>query len=637
MKTRPFIIIVAVLLSLPAALAQPTIQTQPKDASVSLGATVQFKVSANSTSPPIAYQWWLHDAAIDKLANPSAGTSLLSLTNVTAISAGPYAVVVSDASGLSVASRVASLRVDRAFTKITTGSIVTDRGDFQSAGWADYDRDGYPDVFAANNGNNALYRNNHDGTFTKVTGDAVVQNASPSSSSVWGDYDNDGTPDVFVANFAGQNNLLYRNNGNGTFTRITSGVRGTIANDGGNSAGCSWGDFDNDGFLDLFTANLGEKNFLYRNQCDGTFTKIKSGAIVSDVGQSFGCPWADYDNDGSLDLFVGNDGNNFLYRNQGNGSFVRVTNSVVARDAIGSDGSAWADYDNDGDLDLFVTNLKGTGNGLYQNLGGGTLVKVTNTVVTLEKRVSTSCAWGDYDNDGFIDLFVACGAGALVNNLLYYNNSDGTFSKVTEGSLVNDGGASLGCAWADYDNEGFLDLFVANGAVNGATQSNFLYRNNGNTNGWIKVKLVGTASNRDALGAKVRVRATVGGRDLWQLREISSGDGFSGNSLIAHFGLGEATHVTTLRIEWPSGALQELTNVPARQFLTVSEPARLYVLGTGVFRIQSWKDQAFEVQASEDIEGPWSPLTTLTNLAGTLDYTDATARLTQRFYRVKSR
>jgi enediyne biosynthesis protein E4 len=638
MKTISFIVFVAVLQSLLSALAQPALSRQPTDASVSLGATAQFRVTANSASLPIAYRWWFNEAAINTLANPSAAKNLLSLTNVTAASTGPYFVVVSDASGLSVTSRVASLTVDRAFTKITTGSIVTDRGDWQAAGWADYDGDGYLDVFVANIGTNALYHNNQDGTFTRITGDAVAKSAFSSSSFVWGDYDNDGNPDLFVATYSGQNNLLYRNNGMGTFTRITNNVRGTIVNDGGNSSACSWGDYDQDGFLDLLAANWGEKSFLYRNQGDGTFTKITSGPVVSVVGNSYGCPWADYDNDGDLDLFVGNDGNNFLYQNQGNGSFVRITNSVVVRDAKGSDGSAWADYDHDGNLDLFVTNLGGTGNALYQNRGSGTLAKVTNTVVTLDKVVSTSCSWGDYDNDGFIDLFVACGAGALVNNLLYHNNGDGTFGKVTEGSLVNDGGASLGCAWADYDNDGFLDLFIANGAVNGETQSNFLYRNNGNTNGWLKVKLVGTASNRDAIGAKVSVRATVGGRDIRQLREISSGDGFSGNSAVAHFGLGDATKVTTLRIEWPSGALQEMTDVASRQFLTVSEPARLHVLGAGVFRIQSWKGQAFEVQASEDVEGPWSPLTTVTNLTGTLDYTDATAtRLAQRFYRVKSR
>jgi hypothetical protein len=638
MTIKPFIAMAALLPSSIPALAQPTIQAQPKDASVSLGATVRLGVSANSTSPPIAYQWWFKNAAISALANPSAANNILSLTNVTGASEGPYWVVIADASGLSVTSRVASLRVDRAFTKVTTGRIVTDLGDWQSPAWADYDADGFLDLFIGGIGSDALYRNNRDGTFTRVSSaDVGLQNASTMSAVVWGDYDNDGDPDLFVAAYSGQNNLLYQNNGNGTFTRITSARRGTIVNDGGNSVGCSWGDFNNDGFLDLFVSNYGEKNFLYRNQGDGTFAKITSGPIASDVGAAWGCPWADYDNDGDLDLFVTNGGDNFLYQNQGDGTFRRVLNNAVVYDAQGADGAAWADYDNDGDLDLFITNLEGGGNYLYQNRGGGTLAKVTNTALALDRRASTSCAWGDYDNDGFLDLFVTCGAGTSVNELLYHNNGDGTFSKVTEGSLVNDGGANYACSWVDYDNDGFLDLFVTTGALGGVAQRNCLYRNSGNANHWIKVRLLGTASNRDSLGARIKVKATIQGTDTWQLREISSADGYGNASLLGHFGLGDATNAVTLRIQWPSGAEIELTNVATRQLLTVTEPARLSVLGAGVFRIQSWKDQAFEVQTSQDIRGTWSPLTTVTNLTGTLDYTDATATpLTQRFYRVRS-
>jgi len=239
-------------------------------------------------------------------------------------------------------------------------------------------------------------------------------------------------------------------------------------------------------------------------------------------------------------------------------------------------------------------------------------------------------AWGDYDSDGLVDLFVVDATG---NNRLYHNDGDGAFSRVLSGSLVNDGGQSQACAWGDYDNDGFLDLFVANQS----NEPNFLYRNTGNANAWLKVRCEGTLSNRSAIGAKVRLRAIISGNVVEQLRELTGGDGRSGQTLIAHFGLGDATIIDTLRIEWPSGIVQELHDVMPRQFLTVTEPARLQTLGAGVLRIQSWKGMAFEVQASTDLN-QWSALTTLTNLTSTLEFTDPDAAIhLRRFYRTVPR
>ena len=164
-------------------------------------------------------------------------------------------------------------------------------------------------------------------------------------------------------------------------------------------------------------------------------------------------------------------------------------------------------------------------------------------------------------------------------------------------------------------------------------ESNWLFRNKGNSNGWLAVKCIGTASNRSAIGAKVRAKATIGGKTFWQLREISNGDGRSNGTLTAHFGLGDATIIDTLRIEWPSGIVQELHDVAAKQSLTVTEPARLQALGAGVLRIQSWKGMAFEVQSSTNLE-QWLPVTTVTNLTGTLEFTDPdAANHSRRFYR----
>jgi hypothetical protein len=314
-------------------------------------------------------------------------------------------------------------------------------------------------------------------------------------------------------------------------------------------------DYDNDGFPDLFVASwLGSKNALYHNNGGRSFTRITNSTLATEGGVSIATIWGDYDNDGFADLFVAN-GNfnngqyrNFLYHNSGDGTFTKVTTGAIATDTGDSQGAAWADVDNDGDLDLFVTNLRGQ------------------------------------------------------NEFFYLNNGDGTFTKITLGDLVNSGGSNTGTEFTDYDRDGFLDLFVAHG-----DGPNWLFRNNGNSNGWLTIKCVGTASNRSAIGAKVRAKATIGGKTFWQLREISTGDGRSNGTLTAHFGLGDATIIDTLRIEWPSGIVQELHDVAAKQSLTVTEPARLQALGAGVLHIQSWKGMAFEVQASTDLD-QWSHL-----------------------------
>jgi len=613
-------------------LAQPTITTQPKSQSVSPGANVTFSVRATGTAP-LNYQWRFTGGEI-----AGAVTNALSLTNVLLSAAGDYLAVVSDASGLSSTSRVATLSVDPTFTKITSGGIVTDRGLFGGSSWADYDNDGFLDLLVSNfgGGGNFLYRNNRDGTFSRINASPIGTDPEHTIRCAWGDYDNDGFLDLVTLNGAAsysEANALYHNNGNGTFSRMAAGAVGVLASARGNCHGGAWGDFNNDGLLDLLVVDWNLKVVLYRNNPDGRFTKVVGDPLVNVGSQSVGCAWADFDNDGWSDVFVsGFGGANFLFRNDGHGAFVRITGRVPASDTASSDGCAWGDYDNDGYLDLFVTNPNSGGNRLYRNKGDGTFEKITSGAIVIDRKGSTGCAWGDYDNDGFLDLFVVNGFAGPQDNLLYHNNGDGTFSKITTGSLVNDGGSSFGVGWGDYDNDGFLDLFVANGLL-GPAEKNFLYRNNGNGNHWIKVKCVGTVSNRTGLGAKVRVLATIAGQSRWQMRQIDGGDGTSGGSLEADFGLADATRIDTLRIEWPSGIVQELHGLAANQFLTVTEPARLQALGAGVLRVQSWKGMAFEVQASTDLN-KWSPLTTVTNLTGALEFTDPeVANEGRRFYR----
>lgn len=252
--------------------------------------------------------------------------------------------------------------------------------------------------------------------------------------------------------------------------------------------------------------------------------------------------------------------------------------------------------------------------GLLRVSDDARLVDHEGALVT-DVGVSMGGAWGDYDNDGLVNLFVVDATG---NNRLYHNVGAGDCSRVISGSLVNDGRQSQACAWGDSDNDGFLDLFVANPS----NEPNFLYRNSGNSNAWIKVRCVGTVSNRSAIGAKVRVKATVRGIPVEELRELTGGAGRSGQTLIAHFGLSDATMIDTLRIEWPSRIVQELRDVPTKQFLTLTEPPRLKAASTeGQLRLTlpGGKGLTYEVQSSTDLIG-WTPLTTLTNLSGTLEY-----------------
>ena len=465
------------------------------------------------------------------------------------------------------------------FTKITVGDIVNDGANSRGCAWGDYDNDNDLDLFVANDydQNNFLYTNNGDGTFLKITSGIIVDEGAYSSSVSWGDYDNNSDLDIFVANYENHKNYLYQNNGSGLFNKISNG---DIVNTIGYSMGSSWIDYDNDGYLDLFVSNGGSSvlhnNFLFHNNGDGSFTKITTGMIVNDASFSEGCCWGDYDNDGDLDLFVANnnDQNNLLYSNNGDGTFTKLNSGIVVNDNGKSMGGSWGDFDNDGDIDLFVTNWFEQNNFLYTNNGDGTFTKVLSGPVVNDEGHSWGSAWGDFDNDGDLDLYVA-NAGIL-KNFLYSNKGDGTFEKISTGIVVEELTISTSVCWGDYNNDGFLDLFVSNGQ----NQNNCLYVNNGNNNNWINIKCVGTISNYSAIGAKVKVKAIINGKFRWQMREISTQTGKeSHNSLNVEFGLGDATIIDSLKVEWPSGIVQILTGLPVNQFLVITESESVCLLG----------------------------------------------------------
>ena len=467
------------------------------------------------------------------------------------------------------------------FTKITTGPIVTDQGQFIVAAWGDINNDGLLDLVVANYARaNVLYTNKGDGTFTKITTGDPVQDVDYHIVPAFGDYDNDGFLDLIITAGASastpRQNSLYHNNGDGSFS--ASGGGGLTSPTGHFNAP-AWADYDNDGFLDLFVTDPGFNSMLWHNNGDGTFSQVTARPPADDVN-GWGASWCDYDNDGFMDLFVTHEGVNVvnvLFHNNRDGTFTRVLSNSVATDvwAKGAQVGAWGDYDNDGFPDLFVTGDQDKLNRLYHNNGDGTFTTLTNGPwATTTGSGNLGCAWGDYDNDGYLDLFVT---HRNATQTLFHNNGDGTFTQITSGDPVNDGGGNeiSSCGWVDYDNDGFLDLFVSRNNFSLPSISNLLYHNNGNSNAWLKVNLVGTVSNRSAIGAKVRLRATIGGKTFWQMREITGGGGRWQQPLLAHFGLGDATNVDTLRIEWPSGTVQEFYNVAPRQHLTYTEPVRL--------------------------------------------------------------
>jgi hypothetical protein len=495
------------------------------------------------------------------------------------------------------------------------------------AAWLDYDNDGRLDLFVANGSTldrqakgtpgpgNSLYHNEGDGKFSDVTEKSGLKGGYWGSAVAAGDYDNDGLTDLFVTTVL-ESNHLYRNNGNGTFTDATSkaGVGGGTRS----SASAAWLDHDRDGDLDLFVTNYvtfdpayidkvspyclwkglrvycgpvgvpADGDTFYRNNGDGTFSDATSEAgLDKQKLKSLGVVAADFDGDGLPDLYVAADSTiNALFRNKGDGTFEDV--SLLSGAGYSQDGRAQSgmgvdvgDYDGDGRPDLFVTNFQDDYNTLYRNEGGFLLTDVTNQA-NLAQASFTRLGWGtafrDFDNDGLLDLFVANGhvypqvdAAAIPEsyaqqNQLFRNTGRGRFADVTAGA----GGAmqvikgSRGAAFADYDNDGRMDLVIVN-----IDDSLSLLRNaTTNDHHWLTVQLVGVRSNRAGLGASLKLK--VGNRTL--IREIrTSGSYASSNDPRAHFGLGSAESVESLVIEWPSGKRQKLETVPVDRILVVHE------------------------------------------------------------------
>ena len=377
------------------------------------------------------------------------------------------------------------------FTKITSGPMVNDGGDSRAVNWIDYDNDGDVDLFVTNGPqqgeNNFFYENNGDGSFTKITNIAITQDGKASDGSSWGDIDNDGDLDLFVANWWGQPNLLYLNNGDKTFT-FQQGIQMTT--EASHSETGSWGDYNNDGYLDLYVCNSGGslKNFLYKNNGDGTFTKLTE-TFLNQSFASRNVDWIDFNNDGLQDIFVTNENNQNenLYLNNGDDTFAIANVPSLLQNGGSTAGSNWEDFDNDGDLDVLLVNWGNQRNQLLINNGDGTFTKLDQAPFLTDVSNSFGSSIGDIDNDGDLDIIIARAFTAQKSaNYLYINNNDGTFTKSND-TAVQDSGWTYGVAFGDYDNDGWLDLFEAR--CFNANENNVLFNNNGGSNNWVMLNL----------------------------------------------------------------------------------------------------------------------------------------------------
>jgi hypothetical protein len=391
------------------------------------------------------------------------------------------------------------------FTRLTTGPW-TESAQSLSVAACDYNNDGWPDLFVGHHGTlSALYRNQNGTNFTKVTSGPIANTLILSAhAAAWGDINNDGWPDLVVANLKDPpypSTYLFRGLGDGAFERVLSGP---VATNTGRTVAVSWADYTGDGQLDLFVGRgavlLDVPDSLYGNQ--GAAGLVTDSAIDFSPRRTCEGVWADFDGDGDLDLLVVHEWQQgiTLYRNNGHGQFEVVQGSGLDQTGY-SVGAAWGDFDNDGDLDLIVINWPYTNapsaNFLYRNNGNGTFTQITDGPIATDTGYFMSCSWVDFDNDGWLDLFIAAdplGDPHGLKNRLYRNQGDGTFVQMTSGHLVTDSARVAGSSWLDFDNDGFPDVYVACGSI-WVAQPDAFYHNNGNTNAWIKIRCVGTVSN----------------------------------------------------------------------------------------------------------------------------------------------
>ncbi len=487
------------------------------------------------------------------------------------------------------------------FTNIVGSSGIKNHNSV-GISFTDYDSDGYQDIFlAGGSGGSHLYKNIKGSYFINVT-PYIFKQSIHAVDGVFADYNNDGCQDLILT-FRFEQSRLYKGNCGGGFEDVTkfSGINtGSI----GYSAGAAWADYNNDGFLDVyiaaveFTDNTKTKvlsqNFLYKNNGDGTFTDVIKKVRASGITLYCKKPkfsyalkdqlqpvWFDYNNDNLQDLFVASHMGAVspLYKNNGDGTFTDVTKAAGLCRRGSNMGIAVSDYNNDGNMDLYTTN---TGeNYFWKNTGNGKFKLVSSYTKT---KNSESIGWGtgflDYDNDGLQDLYVTNGSfikaifpgssntiGISRADKLYKGTHSGIFQDVSKNEGIVGDQMKLSSAFADIDNNGFTDIISVPAQLEDIPVR--FYKNSGNKNNWISIKLIGTTSNRDSIGSRVKVVTS----DKSQISEVMAGSSYlAQNSLVQTFGVGKDKTIDKVEITWPSGKKKILSNIPTNQFIVIKEP-----------------------------------------------------------------
>jgi len=447
--------------------------------------------------------------------------------------------------------------------------------------WGDFDNDGWVDLYILHHAKTpSLMHNNQDGTFADVTGSAGMETLTDRHGCEWGDLNNDLYLDLYCnagaqRGLGAKPNQLWKNNGDGTFQDVAAAMG--VINARGRGRSVNWFDYNGDGMLDLFVANQlrqkgVEPNRLYRNE-GSFFTDLAASTGLSQPLPIVASALVDYNQDNLWDLTIAPGNNLTLFKRKKNGGFKALGPEKTGLLADNVVALAWGDYDNDGYQDLYVA-AEDTKSKLFHNDHNGVFTEVTATanLQAVNDFDVASALWADWNNDGWLDLFVVRRGPkkhANAPDVLLRNNGNGAFTDVT--ALTGVAGPTTGkgdaAAAADYDNDGFLDLFVTNGR--GSMGNGLLYRNLGNRNHWLTLQLVGAHSNSLALGSKVWLQTG----DKTQYREYLDNGGSWGQSQFgAHFGLGKATTIQSIKIQWPDSQIQELNDVAVDQILVIRQP-----------------------------------------------------------------
>ena len=488
--------------------------------------------------------------------------------------AAQYAVALSprpDSASVSPRNVLYRNNGDGTFTDTGPESKTGDTGYGMGCAAADYDNDGDQDLYVTNYGPNVLYQNNGDGTFADATEQAVVGASQWSTSAAFFDYDNDGVIDLYVTNYV--DFTVETNKVCGGYVRTNSqGYRAIIEATRSHCAPLEYG---------------GVPDVLYHNNGDGTFADVSVAAGIDDPsGKGLGVVALDYDGDGDQDLFVANDGTpNFLYQNLGDGTFENAAlKKGVAYNGVGESeagmGVDFGDYDNDGDFDLFVANFSYETNTLYRNEGG--FFKDATAEAGLADPSHRFLGFGtnflDYDNDGDLDLYVAnghvqdkialfqSGVEYMQEHQLFRNDGGGSYAEASSisGEWFLHKQISRGAAFGDYDGDGDVDVLV----TNCGGEAKLVRNDGGNRENWLMVRTMGTHSNRDGIGTRVRVVA----EGLEQVRQVRSGSSYlTASDPRLHFGLSHRTRIDLVEVRWPSGLVQRLEQVPVNQVLVIEE------------------------------------------------------------------